>query len=113
MATERRDFTKEEINYAWSRAKVVEDVDQNKWRQDYAGAWICRDAYGDIKSEYGWEIDHQKPLALDGTYDLDNLFPLQWNNNRTKGDDYPIWKTSISSFFYDNINEEKYWKAKG
>ena len=92
-------FTKEEINYAWSRAKVVKDVDQSKWRQDYAGAWICRDAYGDIKSEYGWEIDHQKPLALDGTYDLDNLFPLQWNNNRTKGDDYPIWKTSISSFF--------------
>lgn len=112
MTTERRDFTEEEINYAWSRAKVVEDVDQSKWRQDYAGAWICRDAYGDMKSEYGWEIDHQKPLALDGTYDLDNLFPLQWNNNRTKGDDYPIWKTSISSFFNDNINEEKYWKAK-
>ena len=34
MTTERRDFTEEEINYAWSRAKVVEDVDQSKWRQD-------------------------------------------------------------------------------
>ncbi len=32
MATERRDFTKEEINYAWSRAIVVENVDNRKWR---------------------------------------------------------------------------------
>ena len=42
--TERR--IKEEINYAWSRAKVVEDVDQSKWRQDYAGAWIFESCCG-------------------------------------------------------------------
>ena len=40
MATERRDFTKEEIDYAWSIAKVAIGADKDKWRKDYAGAWI-------------------------------------------------------------------------
>lgn len=110
MATERREFTKAEIDFAWSIAKVAIGADKDKWRKDYAGAWICRDAYGDIKSEFGWEIDHQKPLALDGTYDLANLVPMQWNNNRTKGDDYPTWKTSKTSFLDRNIDDEKSWR---
>lgn len=29
MATERRNFTEEEINYAWSKAKEVSGVDKN------------------------------------------------------------------------------------
>lgn len=110
MATERREFTKAEIDFVWSIAKVAIGADKDKWRKDYAGAWICRDAYGDIKSEFGWEIDHQKPLALDGTYDLANLVPMQWNNNRTKGDDYPTWKTSNTSFLDRNIDDEKSWR---
>ena len=40
------------------------------------------------------------------------IWIIYFRCNGTIRDDYPIWKTSISSFFYDNINEEKYWKAK-
>lgn len=41
MATERREFTKAEIDFAWSIAKVAIGADKDKWRKDYAGAWIC------------------------------------------------------------------------
>ena len=43
MATERREFTQEEINVAWEKAKIVSPDYSNEWRKDYAGAWIKRD----------------------------------------------------------------------
>lgn len=112
MATERREFTQEEKEYAWSVAKVIPGENKDKWRKDYAGDWIGYDYYGDTSSQYGWEIDHQKPLVQNGTYDLSNLVPMQWNNNRTKGDDYPNWTTSKTSLLSNNIDEEKYWTIK-
>ena len=40
-------------------------------------------SYGDCESPYGWEIDHINPNGGDG---IGNLQPLQWQNNRAKGD---------------------------
>ena len=37
---------------------------------------------------------------------------MQWNINRTKGDDYPNWTTSKTSLLSNNIDEEKYWTIK-
>ena len=108
MATERREFTQEEINVAWEKAKIVSPDYSNEWRKDYAGAWIKRDRYGK-QGDYGWEIDHLKPLDLDGTYDEENLVPLHWQNNRTKFNNYPQWKTSISSDGNKNIELEQEW----
>ena len=36
------------------------------------------DKYGDTSSDYGWEIDHIKPVARGGTDNLNNLQALYW-----------------------------------
>jgi hypothetical protein len=59
-------------------------------RKDICGARMERSKYGRIE-KYGWEIDHIEPVAQGGTDSLDNLQPLQWENNREKADDYPDW----------------------
>ena len=46
--------------------------------------------YGDIKPDYGWEIDHIKPVAKGGGDEFDNLQPLYWKTNRHKGDSWPV-----------------------
>ena len=102
-------FTEALIDQIWDKAKAVDGYDSNRWRQDLAGAWIKKDQYG-IQSAYGWEIDHLRPHKVGGSDDLDNLNPLHWENNRTKGADYPEFKTSISSDGNKNITQIKSWR---
>jgi 5-methylcytosine-specific restriction endonuclease McrA len=74
----------------WRKANIVSGVDSTTRRKDKYGAWIDWDKYGTTQDGgYGWEIDHIKPVAHYGTDDLDNLQPLQWQNNRGKGDTWP------------------------
>ena len=112
MATERRDFTEEEKSYAWNRCKTIEGKDPDKWRQDYAGAYMWWIKYGDTDSQYGWEIDHIKPLDKDGTYEKTNLVAMQWENNRHKDNNYPRWETNRSFDGENNVEVIKHWKAK-
>ena len=54
-----------------------------------------RSRYGDRSSSFGWEIDHEQPVAADGSDDLSNLQPLQWQNNVHKGDNWPDWTCKV------------------
>lgn len=115
--TSRKTFSDDEIQKVWNKAKKIDGEDASLYRKDYAGAWIKRDEYGKTESTLGWEIDHRKPVAKGGADDLTNLDPLQWNNNRTKSDDYPEWNTSMKageSLTGRHFNEEKKqgWKIK-
>ena len=96
----------------WAKAKAVPGYNSNIYRKDFAGAWIKNDDYGKTYSDtnFGWEIDHKRPVSKGGSDDLSNLEPLQWCNNRTKGDEYPEFKTSISSENTHNIHKEQSWK---
>ena len=51
-----------------------------------------RQEHGDTNSKHGWEVDHIKPVARGGTDSMENLQPLQWENNRKKGDNYPAFR---------------------
>lgn len=74
----------------WNKGKVVQGHDPAIVRKDLCGAWIHWDKYGNtVENGNGWEIDHVKPVAMGGKDDLSNLQPLQWQNNRKKGDNYP------------------------
>jgi hypothetical protein len=71
----------------WNKGQVVPGADPAFFRKDVCGALISWGAYGDTTpSGNGWEIDHILAVANGGTDDLTNLQPLQWQNNRGKGD---------------------------
>lgn len=110
MGTTKREYTDAEKLQVWKMAKEIDNIDSDIWRQDYAGAWIRFSDYGNRNSQYGWEIDHLKPLSKDGLDDSTNWLPLQWQNNVRKGDDYPRWATAVTSDGRNNIAVEKYWK---
>jgi hypothetical protein len=77
-------FTNDVVQRVWEKARAVPGQDSSRWRQDECGAWIGRVEYGNRNSQYGWEIDHIKPVSEGGTDDIGNLRPLQWENNASK-----------------------------
>ena len=91
-------WTPQQVATVWQKGAIVPGYDPARFRKDRCGAWMQYDKQGDnTPGGYGWETDHDKPLAKGGTDDLSNLQPLQWQNNRGKGDDWPNWACSIKA----------------
>lgn len=94
-------FNKDVVDAVWK--KYAGDAQFSK---DVAGAWMNREKYGQTTHlGEGWEIDHIKPIAKGGTDDISNLRPLQWENNRSKSDNYPVWIASVSSEGTHNVSK--------
>ncbi|MBN1325036.1 MAG: HNH endonuclease [Alphaproteobacteria bacterium] len=98
------------VNAVWNKAIIVPGHNHSEWRQDFTGAWIQRSKYGNRDSSFGWEIDHIKPVIRYGSDDLSNLRPLQWENNASKCDDYPVWISLVSSNGTNYIKKRQHWR---
>lgn len=85
-------FDESTVEAVWKKGKI--EPKHSGFRKDRCGASMQRSKYGK-EERWGWEIDHIKPVALGGTDDISNLQPLQWENNRHKGDDYPKWNCKV------------------
>lgn len=105
--TEIVDITDPNVRLAiWNKATTVEGFDETKYRKDPAGAFIEWDKYGDHHSIYGWDIDHVYPKAKGGTDMFGNLRAMNWQNNESKGIDYPNYTAVVTSESNGNVNEE-------
>lgn len=95
----------------WNKGIAVKDYDPAKFRQDACGAWMIFEQYSNRKSIYGWEIDHIFPQSILREYNatekeidnIDNLRPLNWINNSSKGSDYPSYHADVISDGNKNV----------
>lgn len=94
------DLTKKKV---WEKGRTVEGFSEDTFRKDCCGAWIRYEDYGDTTKQYGWEIDHVFPESRGGDSNLLNLRPMNWRNNREKGDDFPTYYAAVSSNGDDNV----------
>lgn len=90
-------FSELEIQRVWNKAPTAGGYDPAEVRFDSCGAFIRRDQYGNTNSQFGWEIDHMFPASKGGSDELTNLQPLQWQNNRHKGDQWPYWSCAVKA----------------
>ncbi|MDE0646046.1 MAG: HNH endonuclease signature motif containing protein [Gammaproteobacteria bacterium] len=77
-------YTDEKLLQIWNKGSPISGYDSNVWRRDYLGNAMRFSDYGNTDSDYGWEVDHIKPVSEGGSDELHNLRPLQWKANRER-----------------------------
>ncbi|MBN1282022.1 MAG: HNH endonuclease [Alphaproteobacteria bacterium] len=99
MQNIQKTWSEQEIKSVWNSS--------SEYKKDKAGAWMKFSEYGNRNNKEGWEIDHKKPISKYGSDNISNLQPLQWENNASKNNEYPIWTSVISSDGFNNIRKNQ------
>lgn len=94
------------LREVWRKASEIEGLDPDMFRKDPCGAIIMWSQYGST-TQFGWVVDHIYPLSLGGDDFIGNLRPMHWENNQSKGSDYPIYSSAVSSNGTSNIPDKK------
>lgn len=84
------------VEIVWRMGTIIPNTDPAVYRLDVWGTRIEKAKYGQ-RVPTGWEIDHRIPVSANGPDDFINLQPLQWQNNRAKGDRLPPTKDAVVS----------------
>jgi len=110
---QRQHWTESVKKEVWEKAEIVKGHNPDVYRKDLAGAWIKWSEFGNCKRElgFGWVVDHINPVDNDGSCHIRNLQPMQWRNNEAKSNNYPLFKTVISSLIDKNIRLEREWRS--
>ena len=100
-------YSEEKLLEIWNKQRIPIEKYKDKYRKDACNAWIIWEEYGK-QTEFGWEVDHILPEVKGGTKDIDNLRAFHWENNKSKGDDFPKYKCVITAYEIDikNVKEE-------
>jgi len=80
--------SKREIEKVWDNASTIRGKNPDTWRRDEEGNKLRKGSYG-TQGDYGWEVDHKKPISKGGSDNPKNLRALYWKKNRKKSDKYP------------------------
>ena len=87
-------FASSTVSAVWQKATAIPGYPG--FARDACGAIIQYSEYGKL-TRYGWEIDHIRPVAQQGSDLMVNLQPLHHENNRYKSDMYPSTKYCVVS----------------
>ena len=98
-------YSEKMIQLIWEAANHAGSSDPAMYRKDCVGAWIKRDQYSQ-EGNYGWGIDHVYPLSKGGKDDSPNIRAMHWENNRSKADDYPHYRSAVIAEKNQNVRRE-------
>lgn len=95
-------------DFIWHRAIEIPGFDPNNVRLDYAGAIIHWDEF-EKEGAYGWVISPILPISKGGNYGLMSLIPWHHKNAKAKNEDYPYYRTVLSSKEGVNVEQCQGW----
>lgn len=92
------------LNELWSKASKIDGLDPETFRKDACGAAMMRDKYEDLSSEFGWTVDFIYPIERGGDDNINNLRAMQWENARSKSNDFPFYLSAKKFEGFQNVN---------